>query len=66
MAAATSTGVGVAWGLLCVWVGVESVSTWLRWLKKELIEGRRVRVLGLSLMPCSTGDVSGVERRLVG
>jgi hypothetical protein len=56
----------VAWGLLCVWVGVESVSTWLRWLKKELIEGRRVRVLGLSLMPCSTGDVSGVERRLVG
>ena len=60
MAAATSTGVGVACGLLWVWEGVESVETWDRWLKKLDIEGRRVRVLGLSLMPCSTEGVSGV------
>jgi hypothetical protein len=40
---------------------VESVVTWERWLKKEDIEGLRVLVLGLSLIPCSTGKVSGVE-----
>ena len=66
MAAATSTGVGVAWGLLCVLEGVETVSTWESWLKKLDIEGRRPRVLGLSLMPCSTGGVRGVEGKLVG
>ena len=35
-------------------------------VENELIEGRRVRILGLSLMPCSTSDVRGVEVMLVG
>jgi hypothetical protein len=48
--------VGVAWGLLCVYDEVESVDTCDRWLKKDDMEGRRVRDLGLSLMPCSTGQ----------
>lgn len=61
-AAATSTGVGVACGLLFV---AGEVSIWESWLKKELMEGRRVAclaVVGWTL--CSTGwFVSLVVRR---
>ena len=56
-------GVGVAWGLFCVWDGVESVVTWERWLKKDDIEGRRLRILADPLMPCSTGGkLAGLEK----
>lgn len=56
-AAATSTGVGVALGLLWVREAVESVEIWDSWLKKEDISGRRLWLTGLSLMLCSTGTV---------
>lgn len=50
-----STGVGRACGLFC-----EVDSTWLRALKKEDMEGRRVRLVGASFILCSTGGVSCV------
>jgi len=59
MVASMSTGVGLACGLFCE---DSSVSTWESWLKKLLMEGRRVLGLGLSLMLCST--VRGFSLRM--
>lgn len=55
-AAAISTGLGVACGLLCVFEGVEAVVICESWLKNEDMEGRRARgILVCGLMLCSTG-----------
>lgn len=65
-AAATSTGAGVAFGLLWVREEVESVEIWESWLKKEDMSGRRFWLTGLSLMLCSTGTVVLTMNRVRG